>query len=196
MEWKPVSYRVVVLEWLRAERKKVPVALLMHLRTAQEDFARLLDNPDLCSAGENRLRLRFLYGIRSMYVLEIPPDTKWYEVRNFRHEHTKVLYAVNNRAWNDPEDRNELYKVAARKRLAIKKQTSLWERPILWGHDRNGPFTIIEGNHRLSAYVFSGQTDLNISVLVGISPLKCHHHAPDRSGPLLFDLIYGPNASM
>lgn len=196
MVWKSVTIHVVVLEWLRAERKKIRVDLLMRVGKTAEDFARLLDSPDLCNFDENRHRLRFLYGIRNLYVLEIPPDTEWYEVSNLNHEHTKRLYAVNNQAWNDTGDKNELYKVAARKRLAMEKPTSQWERPILWGHDRDGPFTIIEGNHRLAAYAFSGLTDLNISVLVGISPMKCYHHPPDQSEALIYDMFVKPGALM
>lgn len=40
----------------------------------------------------------------------------------------------------------------------------------LWGHDRSGPYTILEGNNRLTAYESTGRTGkLSLPVLVGLS---------------------------
>ncbi len=93
---------------------------------------------------------------------------------------------------NDPDEnraKNELPKVAARKKLPLRVAPSSWERPILWGHDRNGPFTIIEGNNRLTAYAASGQSGLNIPAFIGLSTMRCVWHLSDNSGFLMQDLI-------
>jgi hypothetical protein len=99
------------------------------------------------------------------------------------------LHVVNYHVWNDPADKNELAKVAARKKTQLQSDPSRWEPPIFWGHDKNGPFAIIEGNNRLTAYAASGRSDLNIPVFVGLSPMKCVWHILDNAGPLMHDLI-------
>jgi hypothetical protein len=47
--------------------------------------------------------------------------------------------------------------------------------------DQSAPFTILEGNHRLTADVRSGQSGLNIPVLVGLSKLSCVLHILDTA---------------
>jgi len=96
---------------------------------------------------------------------------------------------VNYQHWNDPADKNELALVAVRKPLQLKALPASWEQCILWGHDKKGPFTIIEGNNRLIAYKASAQTGLNIPVLVGLSPTRCIWHILDNCGFLMQDLI-------
>jgi hypothetical protein len=54
---------------------------------------------------------------------------------------------------------------------------SNWGTPILWGHDRKGPFTIIEGNHRLVAYASqANKSGLSVPVFVGLSKTPCFWH--------------------
>ena len=110
-------------------------------------------------------------------------------MRNLTHNEINELRAVNHGDWSDPADKNELQNVAARKKVDLQDEPSDWEPPILWGHARSGPFTIIEGNHRLTAYFATGRNDLDIPVFVGMSPLKCHWHRPDECGLLMQDLI-------
>jgi hypothetical protein len=99
------------------------------------------------------------------------------------------LHVVNYHEWNDPADKNELAKVAARKKTQLQSEPSSWEPPILWGHDKNGPFAIIEGNNRLTAYAASGRSGLNIPLFVGLSPIKCIWLILDNASPLMQDLI-------
>jgi hypothetical protein len=177
-EWTPVPLHKVVLAWLRAEREK-----LVH---PPNDVAELLDAADIIDADQNRKRLRLLYGYRYPLLLEVPPDTEWFEVARLTDAEIPELRAINHQEWTDADDQNELAKVAARKRLPpLRSEPSSWESPILWGHDRTGPFTILEGNNRLTAYARSGRACLDIPVLVGLSPLKCHWHLLDGAGRLL-----------
>ena len=97
--------------------------------------------------------------------------------------------AMNYHEWTDPADQNELVKVGARKHFQLTNPPSEWGSIVLWGHAKQGPFTIIEGNHRLTAYVGGGGVGLDIPVLVGLSPLKCHWHILDASPLLMQDLI-------
>jgi hypothetical protein len=187
MQWEEVSIHKVILGWLRAERDNSKV--LTQVFAALPAAVRLLDAPDLNNADENRERLRIFYIARWLFLFEIPPDTTWYEVRNLRDDDLANLHAVNYAHWNDTGDENELLKVAARKPLKLSAQPDAWGSIILWGHERTGPFTIIEGNHRLTAYAGSGQAGLNIPVFVGLSSLKCHWHLLDRCPVLMQDLI-------
>jgi hypothetical protein len=53
----------------------------------------------------------------------------------------------------------------------------------------NGPFSILEGNNRLTAYACSTHSGLNTPVFVGLSPMRCLWHLVDRTGPLMQDLL-------
>jgi hypothetical protein len=183
----------VVLAWLRAERHSRLAAALLRFPAPvwQPGLTNLLDQADLNDPEQNRARLRLLYVIRNIYVLEIPPDTEWYEVASLTDADLAELHAVNHQTWTDANDRNELQSVAMRKRLAMSSDPSTWDPPILWGHDRSGPFTILEGNNRLTAYAGSGRTGLSIPVLVGLSAMKCVWHILDGATPLVGDLIGG-----
>ena len=192
MGWRPVSMHHVVLAWLKAERDSYVAQVQPRTRLSVPEIAALLDNADLENPVQNRERLRLLYWTRNLFVLEIPPDTEWFEVRNLSHEHMGELLAVYHVAWTDASDNNELQNVAKRKEITLIKPCSEWEPPILWGHGRKGPFTILEGNNRLVSYVRSGQTNLDIPVFVGLSPLKCLYHLPDHAGPLIRDIFFSP----
>ena len=191
-DWRRASIHQIVLAWLRAERDTHVANLLASLPSDKgkaEKLSRLLDQANINDAEENRARLRLLYLIRSPFVVEIPPDTKWYEVRNLTDSELGELHVANYRDWKSPEDKNELAKVAARKILELRQAPATWEPPILWGHEKEGPFTIIEGNNRLTAYVGSGHADLDIPVFVGLSPLRCVWHIHDECGVLMHDLF-------
>jgi hypothetical protein len=189
--WTRVSMHHAVLAWLRAERDTNVSRVLAQfpVQVWGPGLTELLDHANLGEAEENRARLRLIYMIRNVFVLEIPPDTEWYEVRTLTDADLDELHVVNYAHWNDPADKNELLKVAARKPQPLRAPPSSWDTPILCGHDRNGPFTVVEGNNRLTAYAGSGQSGLDIPVLVGLSPMRCHWHLLDNAPLLIYDLI-------
>jgi hypothetical protein len=182
-EWTGVSIHKIMLAWLRAERSKLTAFV------EAEFLSRLLDHPDLRNADENRVRLRLFYCIRNAFFVEIPPDTEWYEVCNLTDDDLVELRAINYPDWTDPADDNELAKVAARKKIVLCDLPSAWEPPILFGHDMNGPFSILEGNHRLTAYARSQRCELSIPVFVGLSPMRCLWNLADKTTPLMQDLF-------
>jgi hypothetical protein len=191
MNWTRVSMHKVVWAWLRAERDTKVARRLSQLPELlwSPGLSKLLDHPDFENPNENRARLRILYMIRSLFVVEIPPDTVWYEVCNLTDSELGELRTVNYGDWTEAAEQNQLAKVAARKRLALGVPPSDWDPPILWGHGKNGLFTILEGNHRLAAYVASGRSDLNIPAFVGLSPTACVWHILDHCTSLMQDLI-------
>jgi ABC-type phosphate transport system substrate-binding protein len=127
--------------------------------------------------------------MRNAYFFEIPPDVEWYKVENLTDEDLDQLYVVNHATWRDAADQNELLKVASRRRAPLTMDPSNWESPVLFGHDEKGPFSIIEGNNRLTAYAASRTNDLNIPVYVGISELKCVWHVLDNCEYVNYDLL-------
>jgi hypothetical protein len=186
-EWNPISIHKVVLAWLRAEHDTA----IKEKLSATSDWPlieQMLLHPDLQSGRENRRRLRLLYAYRDMFVGEIPPDTQWHEVRNLTDENLEEIHAVNFHEWTHSTHNNELRKVAAIRQFELNRPPAKWETPILWGHDKAGPFTIFEGNKRLTAYARSGESGLDIPVFIGISPLPCMWHIfDDNCGYLLYD---------
>jgi hypothetical protein len=175
--WKRVSVHEVVAEFLANERHKFSLPSM-----------EIIDKPNLADPSENHDRLRLLMFFRCQLFCEIPPDTEWFEVNQLTNGDLADLRVIARCGW-DGGDENELSEVAKRKPSTLTTQPAQWQKPILWGHDRQGPFTIFEGNHRLTAYVSAGCTpDLHIPVLVGISPTPCVFHMTDPPRILVNDL--------
>ena len=186
MDWTKSSAHRVVLEWLRAERSKF------------EDFRdgpdrtralALIESGNLDAPVENHERLRYLFFIRRPMWPEIPPDTEWFEVRALTRESFSELHVIRFVGWDDARDANELAAVAARHPIALTKSPAEWNTPILFGHTKAGPFTILEGNKRLIALAGAGASaDFSIPVIVGLSPTPCFFHAFDPPGMICQDL--------
>lgn len=181
-EWQELSIHDVVSEFLLSERGKY--AWLGPALMAK------IDSPVTSNSSDNHLRLRLLYWRRLHLMAEIPPDTKWYEVRRLTDAELSELRVIGRCGWDSPHDQNELEKVATRLQESLFEEPIAWHKPILWGHDRLGPFTILEGNHRLTAYCGSNKPKtLSVPVLVGLSPTPCFWHLPDQPHFLANDLI-------
>jgi hypothetical protein len=182
MAWNRVSVHEVVAEFLRGERFKFEQSL------PSSEIA-LIDSPNISDPRENHARLRYLYCFRGHLIGEIPPDTRWYEVRNLTGEELSELHVIARCGWDDSRDRNELLRVALRRPSALTTKPTSWARPILWGHEKGGPFTILEGNNRLVAYALQGQRSaLMIPALVGLSPTPCCFHIFDPPDVIANDL--------
>jgi hypothetical protein len=171
--WTPASINDLVLSFLRGEWEK------LDNRNPITD-KRLITHPDIADSQQNQLRVQLLFGIRSGLLSNIPPDTRWFTVKYLRPRHFHELHAIRCEGWNDPADRNELSKVAARMRLELRGSSPEYWQPILWGHSVLGPFSILEGNHRLAALAGRPEIqDLAMSSYVGISGQQCVWHRPD-----------------
>jgi hypothetical protein len=190
-EWVSVSVHEVVLAWLRAERG---IYFQTHQIGGEQNAAILLDRPDLTNTDHNRDRFKILNTTRHLFIGELPPDVDWYRVTSMTNDDLHQLHAVYYDGWNDPSGRddNNILTVARRQEpITLMTSPDLWESPILLGHSKNGPFSILEGNHRLTAYVQSGQTNLDIPVYIGLSQLKCYWNILDHpTYPLIQDLVF------
>jgi hypothetical protein len=144
--------------------------------------ANLVTVPDLVDAAQNERRRQLLYSRRGPLLDQVPGSTEWFEVRYLERGHLHQLRAINHRHWTRPGvDNNEVLKVAHRMRIPLLRQPTDWAPPILWGHTRNGPFTVLEGNNRFVAYAaVRHQIALRVRVYVGLSAEPCCWHTPDH----------------
>jgi hypothetical protein len=163
----------------------------VHLAFFQTQFANLpgrvpgdeelAQHPDLDSPAQNDRRKKLLYDGFRRFLMHIPSSTTWYEVRYLRDGHLHQLRAIDFPEWNSHKDHNELLKVARRIPIALTDEPQHWPVPILWGHDRKGPFTVLEGIYRLTAYAaLSSRPPLEIAAYVGLSADPCRWHLADR----------------
>jgi hypothetical protein len=188
-KWKIVSVHEVVLEWLCAERAKVENRLEQILPSlwAPLGVSKLLDDPDLENPLENRARLRLLYLYRNTNLIELPLDTKWYRVQSLRDKDLHRLHLFPNGDPIGEECAYTLTEMAPRLPPGpLNTEPDKWRQPILFGHDKTGDFGILEGNNRLTAYVQSQQSNLNIPVLIGLSPMKYAFNYLDHCAPIAF----------
>lgn len=157
----------------------------------REMFRDIVTHPDLSSHSENQLRRALLYRRRGRLWREIPADTEWWEVelRNRDLRHVRVFPRDQ---WRKHSDR-DYYLLDTAQRIAGKiagpsdpflgKLRSLSAEfvasegatrgtVLLIGLGDGGPFTIVEGNHRMTAAVLVSQHDahLHFRFLCGFSP--------------------------
>ncbi len=185
MKWHSVTVHEIVAEFLHSERHNYLPPSSFALAP---DALALIDYPDITNPAENHARLRYLAETRRQLLGEIPPDTRWHKVCVLTDAELSQLHVIGRSAFDDPcgRDQNELQKVASRRPEPMKSQPSDWKAPILWGHKRTGPFTIIEGNHRLIAYLSQHQkSGLSIPVYIGLSNTPCFWHILDAPNKIV-----------
>lgn len=179
-----MTRRLADESWVRVTVDHVHLAYLsaeLSLQLDIDDAERaLVAGPDLSNPDQNDRRRDLLYRWRRPVLAPIPPSTEWYDVRFLEEAHLDQLLVIGRCQWDDPSHRNELVEVARRHPSSLTEDTANWSPPILWGHTRGGPFTILEGNHRLLGYASApSRPPLSLRVLVGLSPDYCLWHLPD-----------------
>ena len=177
MHWEPVSVHKVISSALVAEQKNIESRLQSQITPAR--LSNLLGMPNFASPLENHMRLRLLCLLKGPLLAELPPDTEWYEVRHLTDNELSELNVIAQIRWDHPDHKNELANVAKRTPYALHERPSMWKPIILWGHEKHGPFTIVEGNHRLIAYASSGLRELKIPVFIGLSLSMFYFHIHD-----------------
>ncbi len=145
--WDKVTISRVYHAFLKSEFDRC-VQTWGHLAIANKA---LIDAPNFEDESENCKRA-FLLCFRAPLLFRIPSSTIWYKVVSLKESHLNELLVIGRCGWDDGADRNELLNVAKRKPDKLRSVPSEWTIPILWGHAKEGPLTIIEGNHRLVAY--------------------------------------------
>lgn len=161
----------MVLAFLSGERDKF--ALCSSGRAS-------IESPDLGDRNQNQFRRRLLRSRRGPLLDEVPESTRWHEVRFLMGDHLGELLVIGSGDWVGRREAHQLLGVASRRPVGLRQAPGEWAAPVLWGHDRAGPFTILEGNHRLVAYAgATAPPRLEIPVVVGLSSETCYWHRPD-----------------
>ena len=155
-------------------------------------FHDIVTRPEFGNSSDNRLRRALLYLRRGRLWREIPADTEWWEVE-LENEDLQRIRVFPRDQWRAHSDRNYcLLETAQRigseisqssdpflaKLRSLAEELTQTSGPVergtvlLIGMGNNGPWTIIEGNHRLTAAVLVSPNDahLQFRFLCGFSP--------------------------
>jgi len=171
--WEKVTPHHVYHAFLKGEFARLSEPIRLTEKT-------LIEKPDLSDAEQNSKRFALLVQIRGPLLQWIPCSTEWYLVKSLEETHLHQLLVIARCGWDSPSDRNELFSVAMRKLITLHTNPNDWATPILWGHTKEGPFTILEGNNRLVAYTSTNpRPKLSIPVYIGLSRDYCVWHYLD-----------------
>jgi len=181
-KWIPESFDAVAYEWVRGEQHKlsetIPTEIFQRIKPRID---KILQNPDRNDPEENAHRRELLNRLRFSLLRLLPLDTQWYRVEFLRDCHLDELRVIGCCGWDSDNDENELHQVAARWPEDGKTDPRTWASLVLWGHQKDGPFTIMEGNHRLVFHARHRISELVAPVLIGLSDAPCPLHKPDPS---------------
>lgn len=159
-------------------------------RDYQEAGARLVIAPDLNSAAENERRRALLFIRHGALWRELPKETAWYEVeigsadlhriRVFPRAHWRKLamgdFDITTIATRlaGPHDRAlapELFRAKIQDLQAHLQKGTVAGTVLLIGLNESGPFTVLDGNHRLLAAILtSPQSVGRFHFFCGLSP--------------------------
>ena len=156
----------------------------------RSNFEQLVLEANVTNETENALRRALLYRRRGHMLRELPPDTQWWEVE-IEATGLNLIRVFPRAQWRrvadgsfllrDIAERIRTVRFSGRTRDFISKVQALSYRVrvekdmssvMLIGIDEACPFTILEGNHRLTAALLAGQGIIQqrFRVLCGFSP--------------------------
>ena len=156
----------------------------------RENFEQLVLEANVTNETENALRRALLFRRRGHMWRELPLDTQWWEVE-LEPSDLDLLRVFPRAQWRRVSDgsfllrdivqRIKTTRFSGRTKDFISKVQALSYRirvendpssVLLIGIDEKKPFTILEGNHRLTAALLAGQNVLEkrFRLLCGFSP--------------------------
>jgi O-antigen/teichoic acid export membrane protein len=185
---RPLSEQVVISEFLRSEFHHP------EFEEYRQEFARLVEAPDLQSDRENALRRALLFLRRGAMWRELPDDTQWFEVTLTREELTRVRFFPRaqwrrvaegsfyitdvltrlRQKWQESPDDEFFRKL---RRISNPVQEGLVSRTVLLiGVDAGSPLTILDGNHRMAAAMLAQPPAAleTFRFICGLSPAMTH----------------------
>ena len=181
---QPIHENEVIAEFLRSEFYQE------EFQDYRDRFADLVNHPDLTNERENSLRRALLYRRRARLWGELPPDTEWWEIEVSPADIFRMRVFPRNQwlRYGAPDFLLPETVERIRARIAsnsrdsfIQKLRSLsvemmqnreFSSVILITINESTPFTIIEGNHRMTAAALGTAADLHrrFRFLCGFSP--------------------------
>lgn len=179
---KQKTFDEIVHSWLKDEW------YLPHYNQIRQNISsKLIANPDFSDTNENRIRLELLRCVRQPMIDPIPSDTQWYVI-DFNKEDLNRTFIVPSDDWFPMT--NNSYRILeaiknvggnlnhadrVRKIMDSVVGENVSKNLILVASSPESPFTVIEGNHRVVAFVSkalnNSETDIIIEeIFLGISP--------------------------
>jgi Membrane protein involved in the export of O-antigen and teichoic acid len=161
----------------------------------RNDFAHLVNHPDLASHRENALRRALLFLRRGAMWRELPDDTEWFQVNLSRKDLERVRFfpraqwrrvaegsfyltdmveCLRTKWQQSPQD--EFFQKLHR--LSVPVQQGLVNPTVLLiGVDASSPLTILDGNHRMAVAMLSQPPAPleSLQFICGLSPamIRC-----------------------
>lgn len=157
--WKSVTEDEVIYSWLKAEATDPDHQFASAYKRYTDDFKALaLDNPSFNNYEENKNRRKVFNKVRGNYSLWKPIHkyTSWYKTKMILNNPFRKIFGPYY-----PESN--------------KSNSPNLNGIILWGHSEQGPFIVLEGNHRW--YARKKWLPYICVVYVGISQIKYPLHA-------------------
>jgi hypothetical protein len=116
---------------------------------------------------------------RAPIINAIPLDATWWRVSPLSWYDLREVHVI---ASHGVEGRTSLFDLCERGLVPhpFGSAPETWRGILLFGHSRLGPFSILEGNHRLLDAAWAGPRarPLALQVQIAISERDCQWHAP------------------
>jgi hypothetical protein len=148
-------------------------------------LAALVSRPDLSDINQNAARRRLVFSVRWPLLAQLPDPLQWH-IATMEQGDLEKLRLIRNCGWDDRAPGNILGEVrfpmnfdlsSHEKITAILKKVNspdFDKTLVLVTQTTDGPFTILDGNHRATAMMVakrSGKfTEVNVRAFVGVSP--------------------------
>ena len=183
---RPVSENEVISEFLKSDFQSP------QFKKFQEAGARLVYSPALDNPQENRLRRALLFIRHGALWRELPKNTQWYEaevrsadlhrIRVFPRAHWRKLavgdFSIKQVAQRVADDRfrdrtPQMFRAKIQDLLDHLQDdgSGLAGAVLLIGMNPSGPFTVLDGNHRLlAATLASPEAFDRLRFFCGLSP--------------------------
>jgi hypothetical protein len=119
-------------------------------------------------------------GRRRPIINALPLDTTWWRVSSLGWYDLRELHAITSFHHSGLSSLFELAAAAPAPLPPLQTEPSTWRGLLLYAHARLGPFTVLEGNHRLLSCAYAGPRErpLALSVFVALSEQDCQWHCP------------------
>jgi hypothetical protein len=148
-------------------------------------LAALVSRPDFSNVNQNAARRRFLFSVRWPLLAQLPDPLQWH-IATMEQGDLEKLRLIRNCGWDDKAPDNMLGEVRFPMNFDLSGQekiTAILQKVTAPDFDKtlvlvtqttDGPFTILDGNHRATAMMVakrSGKfTEVNVKAFVGVSP--------------------------
>lgn len=167
----PVSKHEVIWAWLCAEYLDPSHKYNRYYQSSSKDFGTPeLTSPDFNDEQQNKIREDVFNNVRGKFLLWKPivHHTQWYST-SILCPGNIVERIVKYLPMNVPYIYGP-YKPAEQPHAQKSDLTHM----VLWGHTKQGPYIVLEGNHRFYNRI---ETTLMPKVYVGLSdqPYELHH---------------------